>query len=105
MILIRSSFRVAELSGGFHGSLWNDQVSFMVLDGAMVSLAAIGLTVFHPGRAFQGTWLAADWKVRRTKQAEGDSVYHARYHESLLGGVMELSRPKFTRVESETPQA
>ena len=55
-ILIRSSFRVAELSGGFHGKLWNDEAAFMGLDGTMIAIASICLTVFHPGLALHGRW-------------------------------------------------
>ncbi|KUJ10118.1 RTA1-domain-containing protein [Mollisia scopiformis] len=55
-ILIRSIFRVVELTGGFHGRLWNDEVAFMCLDGTMVATAYIFLTVFHPGLAFHGRW-------------------------------------------------
>ncbi len=53
---MRSIFRVAELTGGFHGVLWNNEVDFMVLDGVMVAVASICLTVFHPGFAFHGRW-------------------------------------------------
>lgn len=52
-ILIRSAFRVAELTGGFHGRLWNDQVAFMCLDGSMVALASVLLTVFNYGVVFR----------------------------------------------------
>ncbi|KAK1093863.1 phospholipid-translocating ATPase rsb1 [Friedmanniomyces endolithicus] len=38
-ILIRSIFRAAELSGGFHGTLWNNETDFLILDGAMIALA------------------------------------------------------------------
>jgi hypothetical protein len=55
-ILLRSSFRVAELSGGFHGKLWNDEAAFMGMDGAMVALSGTCLTAFHPGLAFHGKW-------------------------------------------------
>jgi hypothetical protein len=51
-ILIRSTFRVAELTGGFHGKLWNNEIDFMCLDGAMVALACVFLTGFHPGLVF-----------------------------------------------------
>jgi hypothetical protein len=55
-ILVRSSFRVAALTGEFHGKLWNIEVVVMVLDGAMVTIASFCLTVFHPGFAFHGRW-------------------------------------------------
>ena len=68
-ILIRSAFRVAELSQGFHGKLANQQVTFMILEGAMVVSACILLTVFHPGLAFGGAWSAATWTLR-TREAQ-----------------------------------
>lgn len=77
-ILIRSIFRVAELSEGFNGPLANQQVTFMVLEGAMVVLAAASLTVFHPAFAMRGAWKGADFKLcccggrakRRPNQAD-----------------------------------
>ena len=69
-IFTRSTFRVAELSGGFHGSLANNQISFMILEGAMVTIAASCLTLLHPGIAFQGRWADANFKLRGAKSAE-----------------------------------
>lgn len=66
-IFIRSAFRVAELSGGFHGPLANNEISFMILEGAMIVIAATCLTVFHPGIAFQGVWHEADFSFRSRK--------------------------------------
>ncbi|KAF2257599.1 RTA1-domain-containing protein [Lojkania enalia] len=63
-ILIRSIFRVAELWQGFSGELWNDEIDFMVLDGGMMSLAVLLLTLFHPGPAFGNQWHAANWSFR-----------------------------------------
>jgi hypothetical protein len=60
-IFIRSCFRVAELSSGFASALANDQVTFMVLEGAMIVLASLALTVFHPGRCFDGGWKNATY--------------------------------------------
>jgi hypothetical protein len=56
LILIRSSFRVAELQGGFHSSLANDEVALMILEGAMVSIACICLTALHPGLLVGKNW-------------------------------------------------
>ncbi|KAL5001711.1 sphingoid long-chain base transporter [Aspergillus recurvatus] len=56
-IYIRSVFRVAELSNGFDSHLANDEVAFMVLEGTMISIAALALsTGGHPGIGFQGRW-------------------------------------------------
>ncbi|MCJ1282229.1 hypothetical protein MMC26_001552 [Xylographa opegraphella] len=59
-IYIRSCFRVAELQGGFNGSLANEEVPFMILEGAMVTIASITLTVAHPGLIFGKSWGAAN---------------------------------------------
>ncbi|KAJ5810977.1 RTA1 domain protein [Penicillium robsamsonii] len=51
-IFIRSCFRVAELKGGFGSDLANDQVAFMILEGAMIIIACSALTAIHPGVVF-----------------------------------------------------
>ncbi|KAK5000565.1 phospholipid-translocating ATPase rsb1 [Elasticomyces elasticus] len=66
-ILIRCCFRVAELSGGFRGSLANDQVSFMILEGAMVVIAVSCLTVAHLGLVMGPVWQAAAFRFRAKK--------------------------------------
>ena len=69
-IFVRSVFRCAELSGGFNGPLANEEVTFMVLEGTMIAIACILLTVFHPGLVVGAEgWTAASWKA---KKAAGD---------------------------------
>lgn len=68
LILTRSIFRVAELSKGFTSSLANDEVTFMVLEGAMIVLATAVLTAVHPGRAFGVKWANAGWKFGKQKR-------------------------------------
>lgn len=58
-IFIRSCFRVAELKGGFKSDLANDQVAFMILEGAMMIIACGALTAIHPGLVFpRESWSA-----------------------------------------------
>lgn len=66
-VFIRSCFRVAELSQGFNGPLANNEVTFMVLEGGMISIAAISLTAFHPGLSFAGRWADANFALRKRK--------------------------------------
>lgn len=67
-IFIRSAFRVAELSLGFGRKLANGQVTFMVLEGGMVTTAIIILTVCHTGLTFGRTnWEQASWSIFRKK--------------------------------------
>ena len=70
-ILIRCSFRVAELSGGFGGSLANNQISFMILDGAMMVIVVILLTAAHPGLILGPLWQAGGFRLGRAKKASG----------------------------------
>jgi hypothetical protein len=51
-LFIQTVFHSVELSGGFTGKLANCQVQFMILDGVMVLVACICLTVMHSGIGF-----------------------------------------------------
>lgn len=62
-IFIRTCYRLAELSMGLDSDLANDEVAFLVLEGAMVAIAVIALSIFHPGVAFQGLWGKADFQL------------------------------------------
>lgn len=74
-IFIRSVFRCAELSGGFHGPLANQEVTFMILEGGMISIAVISLTVFHPGLVFKEAWHTAEWSLRKNKGTVADEKF------------------------------
>lgn len=71
-IFIRSCFRVAELSGGFHGPLANNEASFMILEGAMIIIATSCLTLLHPGVAFRGMWSTANFTFRTRNNRDGE---------------------------------
>jgi hypothetical protein len=73
-IFIRCIFRVAELQAGFSGPLANNETLFMILEGPMIIIAVLALTVFHPGLAFTGNWAAIsqspDPKVTKPTESE-----------------------------------
>jgi hypothetical protein len=75
-IFVRSVFRCAELRAGFHGKLANQQITFMILEGAMIVSACILLTVFHPGLSFQGRWHDASWSLGKKDKKGGLEVVH-----------------------------
>ncbi|GJN84677.1 hypothetical protein PLIIFM63780_008239 [Purpureocillium lilacinum] len=64
-IFVRSVFRCVELSDGFDSALANDEVTFMVLEGTMIILACVLMTVFHPGLIIG----AEGWSIARRKRA------------------------------------
>ncbi|KAK3389366.1 putative RTA1 domain protein [Podospora didyma] len=68
-MLTRCAFRIAELSGGFHGEMWYNEVDYMVLEGAMISICVILLTIGHPGLCFARRYREADFWVRREKRS------------------------------------
>jgi len=68
-ILIRCSYRVAELSDGFNGSIANNEVEFMILDGMLMSIVIILLTVAHPGFILGPMWKAGGFHLRGSKNA------------------------------------
>ncbi|TKA73596.1 hypothetical protein B0A55_05717 [Friedmanniomyces simplex] len=51
-IFIRCVYRVPEMAGGWGAPLMQQQAEFMVLDGGMIAIAAILMTVAHPGIFF-----------------------------------------------------
>ncbi|PKX99676.1 RTA1 domain-containing protein [Aspergillus novofumigatus IBT 16806] len=56
LIFIRSIFRTAELNGGFSSDLANDEVAFMILEGASMVVACGSMSIFHPGLSLKGHW-------------------------------------------------
>lgn len=75
-IYIRCVFRVAELKDGFGGDLANDQTAFMILEGPMIIIATIALTVCHPGVAFGSatSWAAANWTWKKNSQSDNNHI-------------------------------
>ncbi|MCJ1478748.1 hypothetical protein MMC13_007432 [Lambiella insularis] len=69
-IFVRSVFRCAELQSGFHGTLAQEQIPFMILEGVMIISSVLLLTVFHPGLSFQGGWHDAAWNLRKASSVE-----------------------------------
>ncbi|KAH6673937.1 RTA1 like protein [Plectosphaerella plurivora] len=51
-ILTRCIYRIAEMAGGWGNHIMQDEISFMILDSALVLIAVGLLTIFHPGLFF-----------------------------------------------------
>jgi hypothetical protein len=51
-ILTRCVYRIPELSGGWRNELMRNEPEFIALEGVMITLAVLTLTVFHPGFCF-----------------------------------------------------
>ena len=51
-IFARCVYRIAEMMGGWGNPLMQDEAEFIALDSVMCSIAALVMTVFHPGFCF-----------------------------------------------------
>lgn len=51
-ILIRCVYRIPELTGGWRSELMRDETDFIILEGVMIVVAVLALTVLHPGLCF-----------------------------------------------------
>ncbi|KAL4939083.1 hypothetical protein BDV06DRAFT_231281 [Aspergillus oleicola] len=64
-VYTRSIFRVIELNGGYDSEIANDEIAFMVLEGAMVGITCICLTALHPGIALKTRYQKKDRELLR----------------------------------------
>ncbi|OAA34846.1 RTA-like protein [Metarhizium rileyi] len=56
ILLAYSIYRIVELAGGVDSGLFQNEIAFMIMDGALPLVSAILLTAFHPGAAFGAAW-------------------------------------------------
>lgn len=73
-MITRCAFRVAELIEGFQGKIWGSEVDYMILEGAMISLCVILMTVGHPGVCFGKQYDEANFRFRRVKGKTGSDL-------------------------------
>lgn len=61
-----------ELQEGFDGKLANDELDFMVLEGPMIFIGVVLLTIWHPGWVLGSRlWSDAGFHLRRPKDRVG----------------------------------
>jgi len=51
-VLIRCIYRLPEMAGGWGNALMRNEQEFLLLDGMMLAIACVALTVFHPAYFF-----------------------------------------------------
>jgi hypothetical protein len=51
-VFTRCVYRIPELTGGWGNELMRNEPEFIVLEGIMIVIAVLGLSVFHPGYCF-----------------------------------------------------
>lgn len=51
-IFTRCVYRIPELTGGWRSALMRNEPEFIALEGVMITLAVLTMTIFHPGFCF-----------------------------------------------------
>lgn len=97
-ILVRCVFRCAELMGGFDSELANNETLFMLLDGTLMIIAALVLTIFHPGWTLGQYWHTATFKLRSSKKSPAEEKL---FPASQNSSTMELSSTRYERLSAQ----
>lgn len=71
-IFIRCIYRIPEMAGGWGNPLMQDETTFLILDGAMIAVACILMSIAHPGIFFPEMRLKN--VARRQRLAAKESV-------------------------------
>lgn len=83
-VFTRCVYRIAELSPGWGNPIMQNEAEFIVLDGVMVAVATLCLTIFHPGTCFKEMQMhakntaAADEKVADVEASPVGSIEPGR---------------------------
>jgi hypothetical protein len=97
-ILVRCIFRAAELFGGFDSSLANNETLFMLLDGTLMIIAVIMLTIAHPGLTLGEHWHTATFHLRN-KKATAAAEKLAMLHSRDNSGINLQETARYERIE------
>ncbi|EMC99924.1 hypothetical protein BAUCODRAFT_62629 [Baudoinia panamericana UAMH 10762] len=74
-IFIRCIYRIPEMAGGWGNALMQNEVEFMILDGGMIAISCILLTIAHPGLYFPAMSLKnRQASARARKAVAGDDA-------------------------------
>jgi hypothetical protein len=74
-IFIRCVYRIPELTGGWRSELMRNETDFIILEGVMIVISVLVLTVFHPGYCFPalGNTIGKKSKAGREKSLDKTS--------------------------------
>ncbi|KAH8681085.1 RTA1 like protein-domain-containing protein [Xylariales sp. PMI_506] len=98
-ILIRCIYRIAEMSGGWGSTIMRDQPSFIVLEGFMILIPVILLTMFTPGFLFPAM---AERESRRFRKKEPQAASAEAAEQSGKGDIGVTSGDETPNATAET---
>lgn len=70
-IFVRCVYRIPELTGGWGSELMRNELDFVILEGAMIVIAVLVLSIFHPGYCFP---VMGSMSAHEKKKALGKSL-------------------------------
>lgn len=102
LLLAYSVYRIVEMAGGVLGSLFQNQIAFMIMNGVVPLTAAILLTALHPGAAFGSAWKpTSPLQVQKRKtippplkprQSVTEHMAHHRYEPNIRSQISPTSQ-------------
>jgi len=72
-IFVRCVYRIPELSGGWRTELMRNEAEFIALEGVMITLSVLTMTVFHPGFCFPALGNTIGSKSKNKNIEEGSA--------------------------------
>jgi hypothetical protein len=97
-IFARCIYRVVELNAGFDSRLANEEVTFMVLEGALVAIAVLSVSTSHPGLIFRSHWVEADFQLgNKICKATGSSTTSVEMEQPHITGHQSSSSTESDR--------
>ena len=79
-IFIRCVFRIAEMADGWQNPIMQDETDFIVLEGVMIVIATLCLTIFHPGVVFP------EMQTHKVQGVSGATIQEKDIHSSPEDG-------------------
>jgi hypothetical protein len=73
-IFIRCVYRIPELTGGWRSEIMRNEPEFIALEGVMIVISVLALTVFHPGYCFPAMCNTIGKKSKAGREKSVDEV-------------------------------
>jgi hypothetical protein len=75
-IFVRCVYRIPELSGGWKSELMRNEPEFIALEGVMITISVLTMTIFHPGFCFPvlGNTFSKKSRSKTVEDGSGEKI-------------------------------
>ncbi|KFH46824.1 Sphingoid long-chain base transporter-like protein [Hapsidospora chrysogenum ATCC 11550] len=92
LLVAYSAYRIVEMATGVDGTLFQNQIAFMILDGVLPLFSAALITIQHPGATFGSAWgPTSPLRVQKRRAAPAPSGRSRRYDPSIRSQISPTS--------------